>query len=306
MESEFIIPDSIKSEIEKGLKSFRKKYSINSKLNNVENILNGIKYVFETHRFKKFNPSVYKEIKYLEIGVGLGGNLINSLKAGYDINGIEPSCDDEIKGRYQACLNLMIANGIKDPEDKLIDSVVENLPFSDESYDFVFSIAVLEHVKSVREALKESYRVLKRGGVMYMNIPNYDSFYEGHYDILWLPYLLRNKKMARLYLKLRGRDPSYLKELNFTRPDMIMKIAKNEMPNGTYDCYPHITGFLSVFGLIYFAFKTKTSNEFHVTQKLSRQPLLYKASYFISMVVVKTFMFCGFAKTFNFIYFKEE
>ncbi|MCM8813390.1 MAG: class I SAM-dependent methyltransferase [Candidatus Omnitrophica bacterium] len=52
----------------------------------------------------------------------------------------------------------------------------QNMTFSDEQFDVVVSNDVFEHVPDVQAALRESCRVLKRGGVMIFSIP----FYVGH------------------------------------------------------------------------------------------------------------------------------
>lgn len=40
-----------------------------------------------------------------------------------------------------------------------------NLPFNDDSFDIVMSNAVLEHVHGIEDAIKELYRITKRGGI---------------------------------------------------------------------------------------------------------------------------------------------
>lgn len=305
MVAEFIIPEETKNKISSRLLRFRKQFSITSELNNIDNIVSAVKQSFETQRFNKFSANHSKDIKYLEIGVGLGGNLINSLKAGYDIVGLEPGDTKEVCGRYDLCAELMQANGIVDIESRLVKGVVEALPFDDKTFDFVFSIAVLEHVKNVRKALQEMNRVLKDRGIMYMNIPNYNSFYEGHYDMLWLPYVLLNKGVAKFYLRLRGRDSSFVDSLNFITPYNIMRLAKKEFKGGSFDCYPHIKGPLSIFGLIYFAHKTNTMNRYSATKSLEQSVVMRTVSFIVSSIVVKSYILLGFAKTFNFIYFKK-
>lgn len=46
---------------------------------------------------------------------------------------------------------------------------VERLPFADQSIDFAFGGAVMEHVEHPRKALDELRRVLKRGGYLYLD-----------------------------------------------------------------------------------------------------------------------------------------
>jgi ubiquinone/menaquinone biosynthesis C-methylase UbiE len=45
------------------------------------------------------------------------------------------------------------------------------MPFSDNSYDLVFLIEVLEHVHNPQKALSEIYRVLKPGGTLIFSVP---------------------------------------------------------------------------------------------------------------------------------------
>jgi SAM-dependent methyltransferase len=47
-----------------------------------------------------------------------------------------------------------------------------NLPFSDESFDTVFCINVLEHINDVNEALQMFSRVCKKGGNIILAVPN--------------------------------------------------------------------------------------------------------------------------------------
>jgi len=60
----------------------------------------------------------------------------------------------------------------KEEENKwTIRAYGENLPFDDLSIDFVVCGAVLEHVKNPEKIINEIYRVLKRGGRTYIDMP---------------------------------------------------------------------------------------------------------------------------------------
>jgi len=48
---------------------------------------------------------------------------------------------------------------------------IQNLPFKDESYDFIFASHVLEHVKDGMKALSEIKRILKVDGVAVLPVP---------------------------------------------------------------------------------------------------------------------------------------
>ena len=61
--------------------------------------------------------------------------------------------------------------------------------------------------------IAEGIRVLKPGGFLQFVVPNYGSWWEGHYGVVWLPNMPR--PLARLYVRLYGRDPTYLDTLQF-------------------------------------------------------------------------------------------
>jgi len=59
----------------------------------------------------------------------------------------------------------------------------EKLPFKSDSFDAVFSLAVLEHVKNPFECAQEIIRILKPGGILYAAVPFLQPFhgYPDHY-----------------------------------------------------------------------------------------------------------------------------
>lgn len=75
------------------------------------------------------------------------------------------------------------------------------------------SFQVLEHVSHLSATLDECIRILKPGGYMYHICPNYKSFYEGHYRILWMPFL--RKRTGSLYLRLLGKRVDYFRRSVF-------------------------------------------------------------------------------------------
>ena len=97
-------------------------------------------------------------------------------------------------------------------------------PVPDASYDFVVSFQVLEHVNSTLHIIDESIRILKQGGIMYHVSPNYCSFYEGHYNLIWLPFL--NKTLGRYYLKMLRRYTPYYESLNIIKPGAVERVLQ--------------------------------------------------------------------------------
>lgn len=171
------------------------------------------------------------ESKILEIGSGNGFFLCYALRCGLNIVGVEPGKNYGFKGRYSRNITLLKANGIQNPQNFLFDALAEALPFADNSFDVVFSVAVLEHVQNLNKAMEESIRVLRPGGILWANIPNYNSIYEGHYNIFWIPYM--NKTIAKLYVsRIFKRDPYFIDELNFTTPSMFKKYLNSKLCEG--------------------------------------------------------------------------
>lgn len=75
---------------------------------------------------------------------------------------------------------------------KLVVGDAENLPFPDESFDFVYLVGVLHHLEDQNKALKEIKRVLKDSGQFFLSEPTKRS-------LNWSYYLIR-----RLGIKILG------------------------------------------------------------------------------------------------------
>ncbi len=54
-----------------------------------------------------------------------------------------------------------------------------NIPFADNTFDSIFSVAVLEHVYNPEQVVSEMIRVLKPGGLIYSEVP-YIFFFHGY------------------------------------------------------------------------------------------------------------------------------
>lgn len=96
---------------------------------------------------------------------------------------------------YENVVNYEIVN--YDTTDVL--GVAEELPFKDNSFDAVLSIAVLEHVRDPFKAASEIVRVLKRGGKLFCCVPFLQPLhgYPNHY------YNMTHEGLANLFRQLK-------------------------------------------------------------------------------------------------------
>jgi SAM-dependent methyltransferase len=148
--------------------------------------------------------------RVLEVGSGFGTNLAVWIKCfEVDAYGTEPGGEGFDQG-YRASRILLEANGI-DPE-RIFNAPGESLPFPDESFDIVYSANVLEHTLDPERVLAESVRVLRRGGVLHMEMPNYLSYFEGHYMVLQPPIVFRALLPLWVRIVFR-RDPEFARSL---------------------------------------------------------------------------------------------
>lgn len=160
--------------------------------------------------------------KILEIGSGYGFFLVYAVKKlGWDIYGVEPG-EGEFSGRFEVAQRILDENGID--RRRLINSKGEDIKLESDKFDIVISNDVLEHVEDTEKVIQEAYRMLKPGGILIFNMPNYRWFYEGHYNMFWIPSI--SKTIARRYVSLRGRDTDYMNHLKFLTPLSVSRMVK--------------------------------------------------------------------------------
>lgn len=115
-----------------------------------------IRYELEPYisEFARFELS--RGLKVLEIGVGLGADHQKFAEAGADLYGIDLT-ERAVShtGDRLALMGLTSNLSVGD---------AENLTFSDDTFDTVYSWGVLHHTPNTPKAIHEVYRVLRPGG----------------------------------------------------------------------------------------------------------------------------------------------
>lgn len=127
-----------------------------------------IRYELEPYIFDFAEFYRYKQKKVLEIGVGLGADHQQFAEAGAELTGIDltPRAVEYTKKRLQTFgLNSDIKVGD-----------AEQLSFSDESFDLVYSWGVLHHSPDTPKAISEVHRVLNKEGTAKIMIYHKYSF----------------------------------------------------------------------------------------------------------------------------------
>jgi|SRR3989344_5574894 len=202
------------------------KKSISHNYINVNKNLNfGIENQFDIKRvmdryndlLKTFSIESLKNKKILEIGSGSGIFVAYLRKEGVKAYGVEPD-----KYSLECSLNILRVNNIK---PCISNSCGEKLKFPSNYFDIIISYQVLEHTQDPPKVLEECSRVLKKNGFLYFVVPNYNSFWEGHYSIIWFPFL--PKSLYKIYVRILGRNPGFIDTLQFVTPPKLKIWAKN-------------------------------------------------------------------------------
>lgn len=130
---------------------------------------------FELHRRDAAAKLLEPGRKILDIGCGDGELLLMAKKRGYqEAVGVDLSqnvvdmAKENIMNQKGNLFGFSVKRGDADGK----------LPFSDQSFDTVTMIAVLEHVFDPYHAIGEARRVLKKNGLFILEVPN----------LAWLPY----------------------------------------------------------------------------------------------------------------------
>jgi ubiquinone/menaquinone biosynthesis C-methylase UbiE len=148
--------------------------------------------------------------KLLEIGSGFGiFTIVATRDYGIDAFGVEPS-GEGFEGSFALSQQILAHEGVD--TGRIREGVGEAIPFPDNSFDCIYSTNVLEHVHDPKKVIAEAIRVCKPGGYIQIVVPNYGSFYDGHYGCLYLPY--QPKWLWKFTVRfLLRRDPSYVDTL---------------------------------------------------------------------------------------------
>jgi ubiquinone/menaquinone biosynthesis C-methylase UbiE len=159
-------------------------------------------------RVERARPAVQRVQKHrtlsgrevLDVGCGYGALSTALTQAGAHVHAVEVD-------RHKLDTGAELAAGAgHDIDFRLVDS--EQLPFDDASMDAVFLFDVIEHVGDPATSIAECRRVLRPGGILYVEFTPYYSLTGHHlYDFTKLPVHL-------MWQEDRIRDLVYSKNID--------------------------------------------------------------------------------------------
>lgn len=156
-------------------------------------------------------------LKVLDAGCGFGDLAFALSKNAKKVCGIDPN-----KGFIALCKKKKEC--LKSDNTEFFVAPCEKLPFPKNTFDIVVSKTVLEHVDNVKKTISEMARVAKPSGIVYIECPNYMWIKEGHYNVYMFP--LMPKVLFKAYLKIRGKDTSFINHIKYVTPEKVLGLAK--------------------------------------------------------------------------------
>ncbi|NWF75242.1 MAG: class I SAM-dependent methyltransferase [Nitrospirae bacterium] len=114
----------------------------------------------EVLQYLKFEPGM----RLLDIGCGIGTFLKTAKSKGFHVTGLEPNVQSVTYAKETYGLNI-------------IQGHLQEATFTPESFDLITIIQTLEHVPDPLGALKRSNKILKKKGMIFIEVPNLSNIY---------------------------------------------------------------------------------------------------------------------------------
>lgn len=138
------------------------------------------------HAITEWAPKDLYEKKVLDVGCGAGRFVEVALKAGARVVALD------LSGAVDAC-----RKNFKDVEAlEVVQASIYDMPFPKKSFDYVYSIGVIQHTPDPERSIREISRMVKPGGQIGLWI--YERSWRSYFGTVGFKYLLRpwTKKMS--------------------------------------------------------------------------------------------------------------
>jgi 2-polyprenyl-3-methyl-5-hydroxy-6-metoxy-1,4-benzoquinol methylase len=137
--------------------------------------------------------SFRKTNRILDVGCGTGYFLNEAKKRGWDVYGTEIS---------QKSVDICSSKGIT-----MKTGFLNAADYEPNSFDVILSIEVIEHINNPQDEITNFYKILRKGGLVYVTTPNFNS-------------------LLRLKLKAAYNVITYPEHLSYYTPNSIKKLFK--------------------------------------------------------------------------------
>ena len=179
--------------------------------------------------FEKISPEEYFQKSVLDLGCFTGGRLCYwkekynfGITKGIDINPIFIEAGKLFAIQKNVDIDFQLGYG-------------ENLPFESNSFDFIISYHVFEHVSNIEDVMSECLRTLKQNGRLLVIFPQFNNPLESHLGLVtWIPGLqcvFSGEILTKAYndiLLERGTEASWY--------------SRNNLPLEKWEKSPHLNG----------------------------------------------------------------
>lgn len=202
-------------------------YLKNSNFNKNRFLSNVKKFVLKRFRSLGIKENYFKGRKILDCGCGAG-------RFTYVLSTLRPK---KIFGIDLSKENINLARKIF--KNKKISFKTGNnlkIPFKSENFDFVYSSGVVHHTQNMKKAIKELFRVCKKGGLIYLYV-------YGKGGIYWDA----RKKMNKLMKKIPQNYTQKFLDMMFMPRERLMFLDNWYVSHEIYSYDKQMKKFLSSF-----------------------------------------------------------
>ena len=161
--------------------------------------------------YKFILPYIKENSRILDVGCAMGGFLkfLKNKRNYTNLYGIEPI---EAYVKESNNKNIKVGN-------------IYSIPFEDNSFDVIILDQVLEHLPDLKSALKEIRRVLDKGGLCYIGVPDA----ERYHDLYWYIIPEHIQHFKDVNLKLLAQSNGF-ELINISKTESNM-IGTLKLPN---------------------------------------------------------------------------
>lgn len=213
-------------EVDKYVDSFSFQWTIHSKTQ--LDSFSGTNESEETFKLKTgFSLNDLKNKLILDAGCGSGRYIEVVNKYGGEVVGVDLSYSVDA-----AFENI----GFKD-KVHIVQADIFNLPFSEETFDIIYSIGVLHHTPNTKEAFKQLIKLLKKNGEIAIWVYSDETFYEKIHNRISDFYRIFTTKMPKnllYYLSHVAIPLYYLKKIPLLKYILMIIIPTSMHPNPTW------------------------------------------------------------------------